>query len=80
MYNSVKSNQGIDDQIIAIMVNKSDLNAIIKVENTEGEEFANSIGALFQSILLKVLVELLLCLKILNKNILNLKILKILYE
>ena len=49
-YNSVKSNQSKDGQIISIVANKSDLNANIKVENSEGEEFANSIGALFQAI------------------------------
>ena len=44
----VKAN-GDSDAIIAIVANKNDLYDHAQVQNEEGEEFARSIGAIFQS-------------------------------
>ena len=44
----VKSN-GDSDAIIAIVANKSDLYDRAQIQNEEGEKFARSIGAIFQS-------------------------------
>ena len=52
-YENVKSCGDSEGKIYAIVANKSDLDDKKQIENSEGEEFANSIGGIFQAISVK---------------------------